>query len=350
MNRLLGIVMVGLVNMGCQEEEAPPPTKTPFFEDIFSTEVVQFSGGLEAEIFLPPGFNDQQTYPIIYFNDGDGFRSVFNHLTFDYDEPFIMVGMHAGNKRTDLYTPYDDPWIDDNWGDYTPRAAAYSEQVVNEVLPYIENRYNIDQSRKGFFGMSLGGLHAAWIVMRYPNHFTFAGAMSPSFWVADYAIFNEEMDSVTRQNKFYFDIGTREWNYYVPLIQKLKESGLSYGRQIFYYEVDGGAHNASAWVERIHIPFNLFMRGLAGTSSPSFELHVECIPSLQTRGVYFQRLNPVISYAEGISYSLTTETSYEIVAGKGEVKDGVFRVSGTEMTVEVKYGNWSEKVTLKNCN
>jgi len=262
-----------------------------------------------------------------------------------------MVGVHAGSNRNNKYIPYDDPWITQNWGSYTPDAASYSQSFVGEIIPYVEERFNIDEKRRAIFGMSLGGLHAAWIGLKYPDYFSFVGAMSPSFWVDNYSILNESVKELTTSNHFYFDMGTREWNYYVPFITTLKRGGLRYGKNIFYYEVFGGSHSGGDWGRRIHIPFLLFLNGGSNSGVVNYELFNECIPSVVTPGLYFQRLNPVVTFEDGIKYSLTTEAGYEIIEGDGEVTtDGRYEVAnGSSMKVKVSYSNWSQEIVLTNC-
>jgi hypothetical protein len=169
--------------------------------------------------------------------------------------------------------------------------------------------------------------------------------------VADYALIREPIRGLTRSNRFYFDIGTREWNYYVPFVQKLKNEQLTYGRQIYYYEVAGGAHSTDDWVRRIQIPFMLFLNNGTKSGFVHYELQVECIPSIQTAGLYFQRLNITANFDDGVIYTVTTEADFEILEGKGQVTDdGRFAVEEGEMQVRVSYKDWSIDVELTDCN
>lgn len=307
--------------------------------------------GQKFDIYIPPEYSPSTSLPILYFNDGDLFSDVFEILMVEYPEPFIMVGIHAGRDRTSKYVPYEDEWITNNWGDYTPNAANYSKTLVEKVIPFVETRYAVDVSRRAIFGMSLGGLHATWIGINYPDFFSFVGALSPSFWVADYAIIRNPISGLSADNRFYFDMGTYEWNYYVPFIESLENANLVYGKSIFYYEVFKGLHNRGSWGKRIHIPFLLFLSQGSPTGEVSFELIPECIESVSTPGRFFQRLNPLIKYGDGVIYSLTTEATYSIIEGKGEVtSDGRYEVDGNSMMVKVSFGSWNETVEVSNCN
>ena len=342
--------------ISCSDEEpieeylVPPPVEVNY-NTPYTVKQYTLSGNQKIDIYTPPDYDNSLSYPIIYFNDGDSFQDIFSSLTRDFPASFLMVGVHAGMGRNDKYIPYDDPWISQNWGIYTPSAAGYSEIFVNDIIPFVEEQVNVDASQRAIFGMSLGGLHATWIALKYPEYFSFVGALSPSYWVGDYAITNESVAELESSNQFYFDMGTEEWNYYVPFISRLKSGGLEYGNEIFYFEVFGGAHTSEDWGRRIHIPFLLFLSQGNPSGAVSYELFVECIPSQSTSGLVFQRLNPVVTFGDGTKYSLTTETSYEVISGSGEVTtDGRFDVDGETMTVRISYEDWSEEVDLTNCS
>lgn len=307
--------------------------------------------GQKLDIYVPPEYDSNIALPIIYFNDGDIFPDVFELLTTDYPEPFLMVGLHAGGDRTSKYVPYKDEWITDNWGAYSPNAANYTKVLVDKIIPFVEEKFTVDSTRRAIFGMSLGGLQATWAGINYPQHFSFVGALSPSYWVADYEIIRTPIVALPSVNRFYFDMGTREWNYYVPFVEQLERADLIYGENIFYYEVLNGLHNRGSWGRRVHIPFLLFLNEGSGTGEVTYELIPECIESISTPGRFFQRLNPLIKFEDGVIYSLSTEATYAIVEGTGEVSsDGRYEVAGDAMKVKVSFETWSEVVEVANCD
>ena len=333
----------------CREEQPSVVDRTYLQESYF------LPSGIDLDIYFPDDYDDDHQYPIIYFNDGDGFANVFTTMTESKDEeilaePFILVGLHAGQNRLNRYIPYSDPWITQNWGQYSPLAESYSENVIKKVLPFVEGRFNIDEERRAIFGISLGGLQATWMSMKYPETFKFSAGLSPSFWVDEYAILSESTRGITDSNRFYFDVGTKEWNYYIPLIATLQYAGLDYGEEIFYYEVENAAHNSFDWSDRIHIPFKIFLTQPGENTIVGYNLINECIPSQSVSGRFFQKLNPIVEFRNGITYSLITEASYRIIQGLGTIaSDGRYTVDSETMTVLVEFGDWSEEIILQNC-
>lgn len=345
-----------LLLSACSEQSTSDDGTSPplvGLDPSFTVHTFKIYDDLTVDVYTPTAPHPSDAYPIIYFNDGDVFKSTISSLTsyrFEGEgaiEPFIMVGVYSGGNRTNWYTPYNDGWITENWGPYAPSARFYTERFIAEIIPLVEAGYSIDPQRRAIFGFSLGGLHAAWATINYPETFSFSASLSPSFWVGDYAIFEEPSSQTS--GTFYFDIGTKEWNNYVPLIGSLENEGLKYGKNIFYYEVPNGLHSEADWAARLHIPLGLFLNG-PPTEVKQYDVVVECIPSQSMAGVTFQRINPIVTFTNGIRYSLSTSASYQIVSGAGEVlADGQFDVQAGAMEVEISLGAWSEHLTVSDC-
>ena len=66
-----------------------------------------------VRIYLPPGYNELLSYPVIYCQDGEDFfnfgriATTMNHLIFDEDvQPAIIVGVDVDKSiRTSEYAP-----------------------------------------------------------------------------------------------------------------------------------------------------------------------------------------------------------------------------------------------------
>ncbi len=324
----------------------------------FVTKHHNITSELEIVVFVPDNYSPKNTYPILYFNDGQGFE-VGAHLSFEElgeliklgeIEPMILVGIYTGGNRRQRYNPYLDSNIVKRNPEFTPLGDRYSRHVVNVLLPFMEKRYSIRKSKVGMVGISLGGLQVTWMMMKYPKTFSFIAALSPAFWVKEFAINKEPLPENLKDTRFYFDMGTGEWNYYLPLIQTMKKGGMQYGKELFYREIPGARHINADWKNRMISIIRLFLLDEVGDPK-RLTIEVECIPSQRTPGLFFQRINPVVYLKNEIPYSLAYEANYKIIKGVGEVKeDGRFKVTeGNTMTVEVSYGKWVKKVKVKNC-
>lgn len=365
---IVGFIFFLFILIACKPEvvdpapEDPNPVENPDDDDDDDDnqnnnpieKVTQYTvGDLNIEVKLPDDYEEGNRYPTIYLNDGDLFSEVYGSLSNLEAGSFITVGIWDENSRAARFSAYPDDDLKSTYGEYTPSAEAYTKTLIEEVIPFVEEKHK--SSNKALFGISLGGLHATWVGIKYPGVFNFVGALSPAYWVAGGAIFNESLEALrpsgpSAPKLFYIDRGTEEWRNFMPLIDGLKQVGLTYGQNIFYYEVVGADHDSPAWLSRIEVPFRLFMEGPEDLES--MNLSGYCADNLDAPGTKQARINPVMTYSNGIRFSVMTEAEFKVLSGDGAVQaDGNYTInSGNSMTVECTYMGFSEEIQLDQCN
>lgn len=311
--------------------------------------------GLNLSIYLPPNYTSENQYPVIYFNDG---QNLFGEAAYSWAleetldrliqkkqiSPIIVVGIHSDASRTSNYVPYNDYWVRHDFGNYVPRAKQYTQKLIEQIIPHIDSIYTTDKKSRAIMGASFGGLQATWAALNYPDYFSMAGAFSPSYWVADYKIFEEGSKAQAHQ-QFYFDMGTAEWNNYVPMIPALN---LEYGKQVFYYEAPGGRHTDADWAARVHHALRIFA-GTVKEDAYTWDVEIEIIKSQSQADKFYMRMNPIIRFKSGLTYSLSLAANYELVnKADGEVKkDGRFEfINPKNLEVIVRYKDESKKLKL----
>ena len=166
---------------------------------------------------------------------------------------------------------------------------------------------------------------------------------------------NESLESLrpmglTARKNFYFDRGTSEWRNFLPFVERLKDVGLVYGQNVYYYEVNGADHEMRFWLLRIEVPFRLFVEGTADLVD--MEVTGFCVEDLDSPGTEETRINPVVTYSNGIQFSVMTEAEFEVVDGSGSVQtDGTFTISsGNSMTVACSYMGLTKEVQVEGCD
>ncbi len=90
-------------------------------------------------VYLPPGYNEILSYPVVYCQDGEEFfnfgriATTANHLILDgHTEPFIIVGVDVDTSvRTEEYAPFGS------------RFDAYTRCFAEEIIPFIEAKYPV---------------------------------------------------------------------------------------------------------------------------------------------------------------------------------------------------------------
>jgi hypothetical protein len=219
----------------------------------------------------------------------------------------------------------------------------------------MEKEYSVDKrsSCRAIAGFSLGGLHATWVGIKYPGLFGFNIAMSPSYWVDNQALFKETITK-TPGSRFWFDIGTGEWDYYVPFYRQLQEGGYQAGLDCFYYEVKNELHNIDAWARRIQFPLIAFA-GIDTSMAPvKMEVFAECMPGVQEKGTIYRRLNAVVTLKNGIKYSLSNTAFFALLKGDIKLYDDGTIIAGTQKKAQiaVTYREFYQmiKIKLKDCD
>lgn len=131
-------------------------------------------------IYLPPGYNEVLSYPVIYCQDGEQFFNFGRIATIltagildDGLEPAIVVGIDVRTEtRTAEYAPEGE------------RHAAYMKFFTEELLPYIESRYPVrpQPAERIIAGDSLGGTVSLHIALAYPSLFSRVLSLSGAFF------------------------------------------------------------------------------------------------------------------------------------------------------------------------
>ncbi len=130
-------------------------------------------------IYLPAGYdaNREQPYKVIYASHGGGGNetdwfeagqagNIIGNLGLDY----IVVTMNNS-----VYAESMEAVGASNW-DY----AAIEDNVINYIIPYMEENYNVskDAADRAFCGLSMGSLTTTHMFFDHPEAFAYFGAFS----------------------------------------------------------------------------------------------------------------------------------------------------------------------------
>ncbi len=228
-------------------------------------------------VWVPPDYdlpeNAGRRYPVFYLNDGQNLfeRSTsFTGVEWEIDEtaarmiaerriaPMIFVGIdNTGRDRLKEYIPYrslNPPVL-------RPRGANYHNFLMQEVMPFVEQRYRVAKGAEntGLGGSSLGGLICLYVAMAAPEVFGKLLVESPSLWVANRQFLRDARKFRKWPQKMSIGVGTREAGredkdqQTVESVRELERILLRAGldQQRLRVEVaEGAAHSESAWAAR----------------------------------------------------------------------------------------------------
>lgn len=218
-------------------------------------------------IFLPPGYQDLVSYPVVYCQDGDDF---FNYGRFATQamklildegvEPFIIIGVSVSTaQRRDEYSPDGS------------RFAKYCRFFTEELIPYVEEHYPVRSTpeQRILAGDSLGGAVSIHLALNYPDLFHQVVSLSGAFYPPTQKRIEAETD--LSWLKLYMVIGLSEDQAETPLgtFDFLSMNRISFDllqrrhAKTVYNEKDG-KHIWGFWQKEIPAAMQHFL----GTSHP----------------------------------------------------------------------------------
>ena len=183
------------------------------------------------QISLPTGYaNNNKKYPVVYLMDSQWdfplVAALYGQQYYDGFIPeLIIVGITLGGEHQNAdslrardYTPTNEKQMLQSGG-----ADNFLSVIKNEIFPFIEKNYRVDENDKTLIGCSLGGLFTMYTLFKHPEMFTRYVAASPAFtWDSNSLYKYEEQYHSNKSNpsaKLFMCIGGVETS--VPAYEKL---------------------------------------------------------------------------------------------------------------------------------
>lgn len=164
----------------------------------------------------------------------------------------VVIGIdHGGRNRIRELSPFP---MDGEPG----QLEALLEWITGSLMPSLTAELNLVPGPWGAVigGSSMGGLAAFWSHFRHPEAFGGALVMSPSFWLADQAIFDDFAGRPTpAASRLYLDGGAREDKLrLVTILGRMARllAARGYGPDRLLWLTDPrGAHSEASWRRRL---------------------------------------------------------------------------------------------------
>ncbi len=208
----------------------------------------------KVRIYTPYGYKKtDKPYKFLILNDGDEYlnllsvKNVLDNLIADKKIPPIVVLFIDSTDARDEELCCSD---------------TFSGIIVNEFMPWLRNNYNISSEAKDGIigGLSLGGLAATYIGLKYSEIFGNVLSQSGSYWYKPEGCkepesacwISSEFKKVEKLPlKFYLNVGILEEKDNMIGVNKILRDVLqSKGYEVKYEEFKGG-HDYLCWGENL---------------------------------------------------------------------------------------------------
>ncbi len=141
----------------------------------------------ELYIKLPEGYSEKSNkkYPVLYFTDAMWHIEILSGTTEYLLEDVILVGI-SWQKDIDKNLKKEIGEHVSRYRDYSIRKSDNKEHqakyqygeaeyhlnfIRNDVIKYVENKYQTDENNRTYFGYSMGGEFGAYILLVQPDTF-----------------------------------------------------------------------------------------------------------------------------------------------------------------------------------
>jgi enterochelin esterase-like enzyme len=159
---------------------------------------------------------------------------------------------------------------------FNPQSDNYLKFIVQELKPYIDQKYSVYTNRKNTFiaGSSLGALISMYAICEYPAIFGGAACLS-THWVGTLSVESNPIPDAfiayldkklpsPKKHKIYFDCGDKTLDAMYPAIQKrvdilMQAKGYNATNWLTKY-FPGDDHSEKSWSRRLNIPLEFLLR------------------------------------------------------------------------------------------
>ena len=286
------LVLAFLITMGCQTNFGEKITP-----QITRLEQIEAKGLLprNVDIWVPQSYMDNPDLrvPVLYMQDGQNLffpeeayggatwevaREIENQIQKGSIPPCIVVGIWNTSDRFPEYMP-EQPFlklpeevqqiVQNKRG--IPKSDRYLDWLVNDLKPIIDENFRTLPDRENTFilGSSMGGLISLYGLVRYPQIFGGAAAVSPHWPVLLDTIipaipeqtiqFLAENMPPLEDYHLYLDHGDQGLDAnYQPWQQAFSRSlgmrGFINGKDFISLKFPGDDHNEKDWARRFYQP------------------------------------------------------------------------------------------------
>ncbi len=180
------------------------------------------------QVYTPPGYGkDNRAYPVLYIMHGAGGNET--DWIINMRANFILDNLIAEGEAVPMILVSANGYVTDNY------RSDFPDELLDNIVPYIEANYRALQSWKGraLAGLSLGGYWTTTTHFSHPGEFAYVGVFSSWFSPsADFPVELLENPAINKRTKLlWFSSGDQTditYNYTMYTLDLLDQYGINY--------------------------------------------------------------------------------------------------------------------------
>lgn len=225
---------------------------------VYHSDVTQ--GEREMYVYTPPGYDPNQSYPVLYLLGGSG--ELPSNWIYDGRVNFILDNLISEGKAEPMLIAIpNNQIIHRNHPQHTELTFdIFEKELRAHVIPLVDENYSTIQTPKGraISGLSMGGRHSMFIGFRSLDLFANFGILSAGDGEAEktLAAFLNDPDVNRKVEYLFVGQGTEEAKgYFGGRVQALRDALDKHKIDYEYYEGGYGGHDWSTWRHLLHEKF-----------------------------------------------------------------------------------------------
>ena len=224
------------------------------------------TAGMEKtfNIVLPAGYDESVQYPVLYLLHGYGGGPD------EWNAARVVCGnLQAAGEMPPCIIVQPDEWTsqaskdDASFADWIEAFEAFPEDLINDLMPYIEENYSAATGKENtaVMGLSMGGWQAIQIAFDYPGTFGYVGALAAMTGALNTGSAGQYMNSDLSELDME---DTDDIPYYIMLAygseepwckestDEYRESMTENGIPNAFYIIEGTGHDGNTWVPGLY--------------------------------------------------------------------------------------------------
>ncbi|MGI5990563.1 MAG: alpha/beta hydrolase [Lachnospiraceae bacterium] len=234
----------------------------------YITDLTYYSetAGMEKtfNIVLPAGYDESVEYPVLYLLHGYGGGPD------EWNAARVVCGnLQAAGEMPACIIVQPDEWTSQNskedasFADWISAFAAFPDDLINDLMPYIEENYSVATGKENtaIMGLSMGGWQAIQIAFDNPGTFGYVGGLAAMIGALNTGSTGQYMNSDLSELDME---DTDDIPYYIMLAygseepwckestDEYRESMTENGIPNAFYIIEGTGHDGNTWVPGLY--------------------------------------------------------------------------------------------------
>lgn len=210
----------------------------------------------KAQVYTPPGFDRNRTYPVLYLLHGIGGDEhewtrhgapdvILDNLYADQQAVPMIVVLPNGRAAKDVTARDPIP-------KQSPAFAAFEQDLLTDLIPFIEKTYPVktDRESRALAGLSMGGGQSLNFGLNNVDTFAWVGGFSSAPNTRPPAELIKDVEATKKLRLLYVACGDQDGLFRVTqgVHAMLEEKQVPH----VYNVIPGGRHDFKVWKSDLH--------------------------------------------------------------------------------------------------